>query len=627
MSKINILDDLKNQPNEKIEAIKKILPDCFDKDGNLIAGKLKEVLSQEFEKPDTERFTFNWAGKQKAREVAYKTYTEGTLKFDKTKSKNFDETKNLIIEGDNLQVLKLLKNSYKGKVKCIYIDPPYNTGQDFVYNDKFELDIKKYLIETGEIDQETGEQMADYIQKDDGKKHSKWLSFMYPRLMVAREMLREDGVIFVSIDDNEVHHLRLLMNELFGEGEFVGQIQRKTTEHVRVLADYELQKLNDYIFIYAKNIDAVNFNKKITGEAKYELKDELGEYTLKSFQNSGADGTRAARPKLYYPIYINLNTNVMSLEKIDGCIEILPKKVMREDGRWLWSKEKFEQDKYLLEYKNGTIFRKSYYDEEEDQNKYQAEKLWLDGFQNRLGAKDLTDLNLQGFFDYPKPVSLIKHLLQISTAPNDLILDFFAGSGTTGQAVMELNQEELDKQAKDGLLMDKEAIVGGRRFILVQLPEKIDEKKEAFKANYKKISDITIERVKRAGEKYQNVDNGFKVLQLADNPDREILWNLGNFNDNDFIFTHLALLYGYGLNYKLAKIAEKEIYMMKSEIEKTKDAIVILEKNLLTMKDIMLLVKNYGKEKYKFFSRDSALNIELTYNLLQHFQEKNVVVF
>ncbi len=627
MSKINILDDLQNQPNEKIEAIKKILPDCFDVDGNLIGEKLQEILANNFKIPETERFTFNWAGKQKAREVAYKTYTEGTLKFDKTKSKNFETTKNLIIEGDNLQVLKLLKNSYKGKVKCIYIDPPYNTGQDFVYNDKFELDIKKYLIETGEIDEETGEQLTDYIQKDDGKKHSKWLSFMYPRLMMAREMLQEDGVIFVSIDDNEVHNLKQLMNELFGEGEFVGQIQRKTTEHVRVLADYELQKLNDYIFIYAKNIDAVNFNKKITGEAKYELKDELGEYTLKSFQNSGADGTRAARPKLYYPIYINLNTNVMSLEKIDGCIEILPKKVMREDGRWLWSKEKFEQDKYLLEYKNGTIFRKSYYDEEEDQNKYQAEKLWLDGFQNRLGAKDLTDLNLQGFFDYPKPVSLIKHLLQISTQAGDLVLDFFAGSGTTGQAVMELNQEELDKQAKDGLLMDKEAEVGGRRFILVQLPEKIDAKKEAFKAGYKKISDITIERVKRAGAKYQNIDNGFKVLGLVDNPDKENLFNLKNVDDNLFIITHLALFYGYGLNYKIKKIAEKEIYLMKSEIEKTKDAIIILEKNLLTMQDIMLLVKNYGKEKYKFFSCDSALNIELTYNLLQHFQERNVVVF
>ena len=262
MSKVNIFDDLQNQPNEKIEAIKKILPDCFDIDGNLIGEKLQEILANNFKTPETERFTFNWAGKQKAREIAYKTYTEGTLKFDKTKSKNFETTKNLIIEGDNLQVLKLLKNSYKGKVKCIYIDPPYNTGQDFVYNDKFELDIQKYLIETGEIDQETGEQLTDYIQKDDGKKHSKWLSFMYPRLMMAREMLRDDGVIFVSIDDNEVHNLKQLMNEIFGEGEFVMSFIRKTVSN-RAMAKYSNTQ-HEYTLCFAKDIE----NLKLIGKDK-----------------------------------------------------------------------------------------------------------------------------------------------------------------------------------------------------------------------------------------------------------------------------------------------------------------------------------------------------------------------
>ncbi len=615
MSKINIFDDLQNQPNEKIEAIKKILPDCFDKDGNLIAGKLKEVLSQEFEKPDTERFTFNWAGKQKAREVAYKTYTEGTLAFDKTKSKNFETTKNLIIEGDNLQVLKLLKNSYKGKVKCIYIDPPYNTGQDFVYNDKFELDIKKYLIETGEIDQETGEQMADYIQKDDGKKHSKWLSFMYPRLMMAREMLRDDGVIFVSIDDNEVHNLKQLMNELFGEGEFVSEIIWKK-KHSYGRGTKMIIPQTEYVLCYTKDIEMADeftleyHNDKVDS---FDMEDEKGKYRLLRLWHTSPKGGYVRKTLQY-----NLQT--------PDC-----KTVDSVTGQWLWNKERMEVEMknnniVFINQNDGSIraFKKDYL----TSDRVERPVSWYDKETSDDGTKLLNNIipELNDSF-FPKPIGLIKHLLQISTAPNDLILDFFAGSGTTGQAVMELNQEELDKQAKDGLLMDKEAIVGGRRFILVQLPEKIDEKKEAFKAGYKHISDITIERVKRAGGKYKSVDNGFKVLQLADNPDREILWNLGNFNDNDFIFTHLALLYGYGLNYKLAKIAEKEIYLMKSEIEKTKDAIIILEKNLLTMQDIMLLVKNYGKEKYKFFSCDSALNIELTYNLLQHFQERNVVVF
>ena len=193
---------------------------------------------------------------------------------------------------------------------------------------------------------------------------------------------------------------------------------------------------------------------------------------------------------------------------------------------------------------------------------------------------------------------------------------------------------KIDKQAKqnEGVFEnDEQKVVGGRKFILVQLPEKIDNKKEAFKAGYKKISDITIERVKRAGEKYKSVDNGFKVLELTDSPNRDDLWSLNNLpdgeNSNQFTLTHLALMYGYGLNYEAIKISEKEIYIMKSEIAKTKDAIVILEQDPLTMRDIMNLVNKYSEGSYKFFSRDSALNIELTHNLLQHFREDNVVVF
>lgn len=610
MSKVNIFDDLQNQPNEKIEAIKKILPDCFDVDGNLIGEKLQEILANNFKTPETERFTFNWAGKQKAREIAYKTYTEGTLKFDKTKSKNFETTKNLIIEGDNLQVLKLLKNSYKGKVKCIYIDPPYNTGQDFVYNDKFELDIQKYLIETGEIDQETGEQLTDYIQKDDGKKHSKWLSFMYPRLMMAREMLQEDGVIFVSIDDNEVHNLKQLMNEIFGEGEFVGCFIWKCksgggNDSKFVAEDHE------YVVAFSKDKDFCKIYNDPFAEVStsYNLEDENGKYAL----------DRLDKQSLGY--LKSLDFPIIAPDGMEYTVE--HKNPESKIARWRWSKETVNERYNELVFKYGKVYTKNYKKDE-----YMARTLLVEERfgRTRTGKTDFTDLFPVAYFDNPKPVSLIKHLLQISTKPNDLILDFFAGSGTTGQAVMELNQEEFNKQAKDGLLADVKP-VGGRRFILVQLPEKIDAKKEAFKAGYQKISDITIERVKRAGAKYQNIDNGFKVLGLVDNPDKENLFTLKNVDDNLFIITHLALFYGYGLNYKIKKIAEKEIYLMKSEIEKTKDAIIILEKNLLAMQDIMLLVKNYGKEKYKFFSCDSALNIELTYNLLQHFQEKNVVVF
>jgi len=391
---------------------------------------------------------------------------------------------------DNLDFLKLNQERLRGKVKCIYIDPPYNTGRDFIYKDK--------RHGRGEC------------------KHSKWLSFMYPRLMVAREMLREDGVIFISIDDNEVHHLRLLMNEIFGEEEFVGQIQRKTRGSATTKSDAELQTLNDYILVYWKNKEISKFNLKNTGQKTYPFEDERGQFYIVQLQDNGPHGTRTARPNLYYPIYQDEN-GILSMErKNEDDKEFLPKRHKNDDGRWMWSPKKFLTDCHDLFIKDDKVYIKHYYNEEEDQNRYQREKTWLDEFQNAKGTIELNSLFTEkGLFDNPKPVSLIKHLLQISTSPSDLILDFFAGSGTTGQAVMELNQEEIDKQAKDGLLAEKGAVAGGRKFILVQLPEKIDEKKEAFKAGYKKISDITIERVKRAGEKYKSVDVNFKVFNYA----------------------------------------------------------------------------------------------------------------
>ncbi len=660
MTKINIYEDLINQPNEKIEAIKKILPDCFDIDGNLLAEKLQEVLSNNFAKPATERFTFNWAGKQQARELAYATYVDGTLQFNPTKSKNFATTKNLIIEGDNLQVLKLLKKSYKNMVKCIYIDPPYNTGNDFVYNDKFELDINKYLTATGEIDANTGEQLADYIKKDDGKKHSKWLSFMYPRLMAARELLREDGVIFISIDDHEMHNLRHLMNEIFGESYgLIPIIWKKGNAQNDAIG---IQKNHEYILGYFK--DEVNL--KYTGKAEKKLlKDENGWfYTGSGLLTGGAGGTLANRLNLGYSIYLNEKTrDFIAIDDYDkelaktsndenlvykdnqdliakGYTKIIrPPKKHKTLGRWTWNMEKFNNSKNLIHItKNYSIVQKIYVENPLNKDIIEIEselppKSIIEE-SSGSGTKILNDIFEGKIFDNPKPVSLIKHLLQISTKPGDLVLDFFAGSGTTGQAVMELNYEEVNKRNQDDLfktphpnpLPQGESEFTGRRFILVQLPEKIDNKKEAFKAGYHKISDITVERVKRASEKYQGIDNGFKILQLTNNPQKEGLFSLGKY-DNQFIITHLALIYGYGLNYQATKIAEKEIYLLKSEIANTKDAIIILEHQLLTMQDIMNLVLQFGKGDYKFFSLDCALNIELTYNLLQHFKQEKVLVF
>ncbi len=514
-------------------------------------------------------------------------------------------------------------SGYKGKVKCIYIDPPYNTGNDFVYDDSFELDIKKYLIETGEIDEETGEQMADYIQKDDGKKHSKWLSFMYPRLMVAKELLREDGVIFVSIDDNEVHNLRQLMNEVFGEGLVETFVWRKSG----IGRDGKMKNTttfrNDHEYIFVAHKDTKELNKSFE-KPNFENKGSNPDSDPRGNWMSGSISRTEEASKQNHSNYYTVisPTGVSFTRQFDVSKEEFEK--LNKDNRISWGES------------NSNVPRIKVFTDEE-RNVTTSSLIDYKDMTTTLGGKQLEEiLQVEGIGNEvrPKPVALIKKLIQISTKPNDIILDFFAGSGTTGQAVMELNQDEIDKQAKqnEGVFEnDEQKVVGGRKFILVQLPEKIDNKKEAFKAGYKKISDITIERVKRAGEKYKSVDNGFKVLELTDSPNRDDLWSLNNLpdgeNSNQFTLTHLALMYGYGLNYEAIKISEKEIYIMKSEIAKTKDAIVILEQDPLTMRDIMNLVNKYSEGSYKFFSRDSALNIELTHNLLQHFREDNVVVF
>ncbi len=658
--KINIYDDLANQPNEKLQELKKLFPNFFDIDGNLIIEEMQNFCKNYQEKPDLERFTFNWAGKNKAKEIAYENYIDGTLKFDRTRSKNFEKTENLIIEGDNLQVLKLLKNSYKSKVKCIYIDPPYNTGNDFVYNDKFELNIRQYLIDTGEIDEETGEKLADFIEKTDGKKHSKWLSFMFPRLMMARDLLTDDGVIFISIDDKEVAHLKLLMNEVFGEDNFI--VEAPTIMNLKGNNDqYAFSGTHEYTVVYSKNKEISKFHEFniCLDEANWK-EDKKGFYKKGSGLLATSEGKyREDRPYMYFPLLIiNNNISLINIEEYhkiydkknnvfndiflnalrikyekQGYCFLLPHNKNSEKLRWTWGyngKFKTDLDEIIItNIKNSFSLNKKQRPSIGDlPTKKPKSVFYKPEYSSGNGTNLLKEIFKGKVFDNPKPLQLVKDFIIIGTEGNDLILDFFAGSGTTGQAVMELNQEEIDEQEKQGLFKDENKKIGGRKFILVQLPEEIDKKKEAYKAGYKNISDITIERVKRAGDKYKNVDNGFKVLQLTDNPDKKQFWDLGNINDNEFVFTHIALFYGYGLNYKIEKISQKkEIYIMKAEFDKTKDAIIILEQIELTMNDVLDLINQYSNNKYKFFANDKALNIELTYNILQHFKEDNIIVF
>jgi len=484
-----------------ISLLEEVFPEVVC-DGVVDFQALKQLLGSDVDSSG-ELYQFTWNGKGDAKKITQTTSTL-TLRPCKSKSVNWDKTENVYIEGDNLEVLKILQKSYNRKIKLIYIDPPYNTGNDFVYKDAFNDNLKNYK-------EQTSQENRAHVESD-GRFHTTWLNMMYPRLSLAKNLLRDDGVICISCDDNELANLIKICDEIFGGKNLISIMPRKTVEHIRILADYELQNLNDYVLMYCKNKDNVKLIKKVMGLIKYEYRDEGGMYTLKAFQNSGENGTRAARPNLYYEIFYNEKEKKFSLTDDGNSISIFPRKVGNEDGRWLWSKEKFLNDSKLLEYKNGRIYRKSYFNEDEDQNKYQAEKTWLDEFPNRLGAKALVDLGMGGYFDYSKPVSLMEFLLNIVVSKDDYVMDFFSGSATMAHAVNKLN-------ASDG---------GNRKFVLVQLPEVIDSSTQTYRDGFRTICDIGEERIRRANKKLieeynSEFDSGFRVFKLDTSNIK--LWN------------------------------------------------------------------------------------------------------
>lgn len=342
------------------------------------------------------------------------------IKEREIKLGGLNSPQHLLIEGDNYEALKLLQATHKGMVDVIYIDPPYNTGKEFIYNDKL-------------------------VDKEDDYRHSQWLSFMYKRLLLAEKLMARYGIIFISIDDNEMAQLKLLCDEIFGEKNFVSIMPRKTVEHIRKTANHELQNLHDYVLLYTKDKENTVFSKEYIGDKEYPHRDEKGNYLIKPFQNSGENGTREARPNLYYPIYHNKDTGLLSLEEAPNSIEILPRKVKGKDGRWLWSKEKFLKDNNKLTVFKGNIYKKEYEWESSDQGKYRSFKTWLDLYPNRTGSVVLNNLNLGDRFSYPKPLDLIKFLINLKKDDDLIILDFFAGSGTTGHAVLDLNKENNKK--------------------------------------------------------------------------------------------------------------------------------------------------------------------------------------
>ena len=489
-----------------IKKIQQLFPNCvterLGKDGKpelaIDFEKLQAEFSNEIIGEGEERYQFTWPDKRAANRLA-NTPTTMTLRPLREESVNFDHTQNLYIEGDNLDVLKALRETYLGKVKMIYIDPPYNTGNDFVYNDDFAQNFNEFE-ETSRLFDEEGNQTIDPMQRNtesNGRFHTDWLNMIYPRLKVARDFLSDDGVIFISIDDNEQKNLKNICDEIFGDKNFLAQIIWE-----RAFAPINLMKhfspSHDYILCYAKNIESVSCNgipRNDETNSRYSNPDDDPRGVWSSSDIS-------VGPAIIENIYTITTPSGRNVEPPTGRSWSLSRKAFRErlednriwfgpDGDGVPRIKRFLSELRKTGITPMTIWKYS----EVDHSQGATQKL----------AKLF---NGKKYFDYPKPVSLLKRCLSLYTNKNSIILDFFSGSATTAHAVMQLNTE-------DG---------GNRKFIMVQLPEKTDEKSEAYKAGYKNICEIGKERIRRAGKKIKEenkdmvgidrLDTGFRVLKL-----------------------------------------------------------------------------------------------------------------
>lgn len=494
--------------SENIQNLKELFPEVFS-EGKINFEKLQEELG-EFTDKENERYNFTWNGKQEAKRIA-QTPSTGTLRPCREDSKNWDTTGNLYIEGDNLEVLKLLQKSYHKKVKMIYIDPPYNTGKDFVYKDNFKDNIKNYMEQTGQVDSD-GNRLSTNSDTN-GRYHSDWLSMMYPRLKLARNLLKDDGVIFISIDDNEVSNLQKLCDEIFGEDNFLNLIVLENDSRARPYGS--VATTHEYILAYSKGSNFI-YETLSNPEKKFDYYDNDGGFDLYELRNRNIAFNISNRPNLYYSFWVNTN-NIdendlyeVSLEPKNGWTEVYPQESQGVKTVWRWGKDKARENlnKFVFAKKanSDTGFKivKKY-----RETTYALNTVWTDKDiktdRGTLENKALFDN--KKYFDFPKPKDLIKKLLSIGSGQEDLILDFFSGSATTAHAVMDLNSQDK----------------GNRKYICVQLPEETDEKSEAYKAGYKNICEIGKERIRRAGEKIisdnpdkdlSKLDIGFKVYKL-----------------------------------------------------------------------------------------------------------------
>lgn len=515
-----------SRADENYKKLAELFPDAVteavDENGEVVRAIDKDVLMQEIatkvvDGPE-ERYQFTWPDKKKAILTANAPINK-TLRPCREESVDFDSTENLYIEGDNLEVLKLLQETYLGKVKMIYIDPPYNTGNDFVYDDDFAQDADDYIANSGQYDDE-GNRLVQNTESN-GRFHTDWLNMIYPRLKLAKDLLTDDGVVFISINDVEVSNLTKICNEVFGEINFIGTFVWNSkkgggSDNNMVVTDQE------YVLAYKKSDSADTYLAKIEIEAEpLDCEDEQGKYRRgRELNKWGANSRREDRPTMFFPVQ-GPNGEAVYPIRNDGA-----------EGCWRWGKKNMydivaKGNVEFVKRENGTfIVYEKVRTEEKRLKPYRT-------FLNNVGAtadgskqvKELFDETK--IFDFPKPLGLLAILINMGlTNSQDIILDFFSGSATTAHAVMQLN-------AEDG---------GHRKFIMVQLPEETDEKSEAYKAGYKNICQIGKERIRRAGKKIKEdsplstaeLDTGFRVLKCDSSNMKDVYYNPSDYTPNMF---------------------------------------------------------------------------------------------
>ena len=516
-----------NKVDDNIKKIGALFPNCVTErknaDGEIEYAidfdMLRQELSTVVVEGNEERYQFTWPDKKKSILAANAPISD-TLRPCREESVDFDNTENLYIEGDNLAVLKLLQETYLGKIKMIYIDPPYNTGNDFVYNDDFAEDASEYLSNSGQFDDE-GNRLVENTESN-GRFHTDWLNMLYPRLKIAKDLLTEDGSIFISIDDNEVENLRKACDEIFGDANFIAQLSIIVKTEGRQYGHFA--KTHEYLLIYAKSAEAVTMNEIRVTDGEFKYYDEKGGFNTIGLRNRAVRIFNSTnRPNLRYPFYVNVmekdqyGFSKVSTIPLEGWQEVWASVVDGLESVWRWGKETAEKNKDELVALQGNDGEIRIFKKDRDLTTL-PKTVWFEKELNSIvGTREVATLVGKGMFDFPKPLFLLKRLVEIATDENSLVLDFFSGSSTTAHAVMQINA--LDN--------------GNRKFIMVQLPEKTTPKSEAYKAGYTTICDIAKERIRRAAAQVKeesgmmcpDLDTGFRVLKLDSSNMKDVYYN------------------------------------------------------------------------------------------------------